>query len=117
LHLSRQAEQIEIVHDFIYALLAFSIPAKLVNRRTLMVVTLGWLVMFVGAIWMIYTAVTTESTTGSKVVWGVLIFLFGPLAGTIYFFMKKVGLVPLILMWIGVLVYGYSVFTAASSLM
>ena len=79
--------------------------------------TLGWLVMLVGAIWMIYTAVTTETTTGSKAVWGILIFLFGPLAGTVYFLMKKVGLVPLVLMWIGVLVYGYSVFTAASSLM
>jgi hypothetical protein len=82
-----------------------------------MIVSLGWLLMFVGAVWMIYTAVTTESTTGSKVVWGVLIFLLGPITGTIYFLMKKVGLIPLILMWIGVLFYGYSVFTATSSLL
>lgn len=73
-----------------------------------MFVGIGYLFMIVGAIWMIYLAVTTETTTASKVLWGILIFITGPIAGTIYFLMKKIGLVPLILMWIAVLFYGYS---------
>jgi hypothetical protein len=81
-----------------------------------MFVGIGWLLMIIGVIWMIYLAVTTETTTGSKAIWGILIFFFGPIAGTIYFLMKKVGLVPLILMWIGVLIYGYSAFTSVSTL-
>ena len=78
---------------------------------------LGALLMLIGVIWMIYLAVTKETTTGSKAIWGILIFFFGPLAGTIYFFMKKVGLVPLILMWIAVLLYGYGIFTGAGDIM
>lgn len=82
-----------------------------------MVIGLGALLMLIGAIWMIYLAVTTETTTASKAVWGILIFFFGPFAGTVYFLMKKVGLVPLILMWIAVLVYGYGAFTSVSNMM
>lgn len=77
-----------------------------------MIVGIGALLMLIGAIWMIYLAVTSEPTTGGKAIWGILIFLTGPFAGTIYFLLKKIGLVPLILMWIAVLFYGYGIFTS-----
>jgi len=82
-----------------------------------MVIGIGALLMLIGAIWMIVTAVQTESTTGSKAIWGILIFFTGPIAGTVYFLMKKVGLIPLVLMWIAVLAYGYGIFTGAADIL
>jgi hypothetical protein len=80
-----------------------------------MIIGVGGLLMLIGAIWMICLAVTGEPTTGGKVIWAIAIFLTGPLAGTIYFLVKKIGMVPLILMWIAILFYGFSIFTSVPS--
>lgn len=81
-----------------------------------MVIGIGGLIMLIGAIWMIVTAVKTESTTGSKVLWALVIFFLGAIGGTIYFFVRKAGGTPLILMWIGALLYGYGAFTSLSEM-
>lgn len=81
-----------------------------------MVIGIGALIMLIGAIWMIVTAVQTETTTGMKAVWGLVIFFFGAVGGTVYFLVRRAGGVPLILMWIGVLLYGYGAFTSMSQL-
>ncbi len=111
---------LDVDRVFIYALPAFSFnndSNKTRIQEELMIIGIGALLMFIGVVWMIVTAVQNESTTGSKAIWGILIFFTGPLASTIYFFMKKAGLVPLILMWIAVLFYGYGIFTSAGEIM
>lgn len=78
---------------------------------------IGALLLLVGAIWMIVVAVQSENSTAAKLIWGLLIFFTGPFAGTIFFLIKKAGLVPLILMWIAVLVYGAGIFTGPSDVL
>lgn len=67
---------------------------------------LGVLLQFVGAIWLVVLAIQTGQTTGEKALWGLVNFFCQPIGGIIFYFMKKVGLVPLILVIIGVILTG-----------
>lgn len=67
---------------------------------------LGVLLQFIGAIWLVVLAVQTGQTTGEKALWGLVNFFCQPIGGIIFYFMKKVGLVPLILVIIGVILTG-----------
>ena len=58
---------------------------------------LGAIVSFIGVIWMVITAIQTGKDTADKVIWGLVNFFCQPLGGIIYFFVKKQGLVPLLL--------------------
>ena len=78
---------------------------------------IGALIMLIGIIWFIYLAFQTEQTTGMKVLWAALLFFLQPITGIIYFFLRKVGLIPLILVLIGTIIYGYGAFSAASDVM
>ena len=79
-------------------------------------VMIGGLLMLVGAIWLIIISIQTGQSTGEKVLWAAVNFLCQPLGGIIFYIMKKQGLVPLILVIVGFLLYGagaYSVMQGA----
>jgi cytochrome c oxidase assembly factor CtaG len=62
-----------------------------------MLAVIGSLVAFVGAIWLIVTAIQTGQTTGDKVIWALVNFLCQPLGGIIFYIVKKQGLIPLLM--------------------
>jgi hypothetical protein len=62
---------------------------------------LGSILVFVGAIWLIITAIQTGKDTADKVIWALVNFLCQPLGGIIFFIVKKQGLVPLLLVLAG----------------
>ena len=72
---------------------------------------LGGLLMFVGAIWLVVIAIQTGKTTGEKVLWGLVNFFCQPLGGIIFFIVTKQGLIPLILVIVGLLLYGGGILT------
>ena len=74
-------------------------------------VGLGGLLMFVGAIWLVVIAIQTGKTTGEKVLWAVVNFFCQPLGGIIFFIVTRQGLIPLILVIVGVLLYGGGLLT------
>ena len=79
---------------------------------------LGALLAFVGTIWLIITAIQTGKDTTDKVIWAVVNFLCQPLGGIVYFFVKKQGLVPLLLViagWIMLVLGGAVTFSGTTS--
>jgi len=62
---------------------------------------LGSLVAFIGAIWLIVTAIQTGKDTTDKVIWAAVNFLCQPLGGIVYFIVKRQGLVPLLMVIVG----------------
>ena len=62
---------------------------------------LGSLLAFVGAIWLIVTAIQTGKDTTDKVIWALVNFLCQPLGGIVFFIVKKQGLIPLLLVLAG----------------
>ena len=73
--------------------------------------------MLVCIIWFVVLSFQMGGSTGEKVVWAIVNFFFQPIAGIIFFFVKKAGLVPMILGIIGVLLYGYGWFTSAGDIL
>lgn len=74
-----------------------------------MLAVIGSLIAFIGAIWLIVTAIQTGQTTGEKVIWAVVNFLCQPLGGIVFYIMKKQGLIPLLMViggWILVIAGG-----------
>ena len=68
---------------------------------------LGGLLLFIGTIWLIVIAVQTGKTTGEKVLWALVNFFCQPLGGIVFFIVKKQGMIPLILVIIGSLLFGF----------
>lgn len=66
-----------------------------------MIAILGWVLAVVGMIWLVVTAIQTGKDTTDKVIWALVNLLCQPLGGIIFFFVKKQGMVPLILVIIG----------------
>ncbi len=62
-----------------------------------MLAVVGSLIAFIGAIWLIVTAIQTGQTTGDKVIWALVNFLCQPLGGIIFYIVKKQGLIPLLM--------------------
>lgn len=74
-----------------------------------MLAVVGSLVAFIGAIWLIVTAIQTGQTTGDKVIWGLVNFLCQPLGGIVFYIVKKQGLIPLLMViggWVLIIVGG-----------
>ena len=74
-----------------------------------MLAVVGSLIVFIGAIWLIVTAVQTGQTTGDKVLWGLVNFFCQPLGGIVFYIVKKQGLIPLLMViggWILIVVGG-----------
>ena len=66
-----------------------------------MIAILGWILWLVGAIWLIVTAIQTGKDTTDKVIWALVNFLCQPLGGIVFYFVKKQGMVPLLLVIAG----------------
>ncbi len=73
---------------------------------------IGGLLMLICIVWFVILSIQTGASTGEKIIWVIVNLLFQPLAGIIFFFVKKVGLIPMILGIIGVVFYGYGIFTS-----
>ncbi|HRI03381.1 MAG TPA: hypothetical protein PLL77_06530 [Pyrinomonadaceae bacterium] len=70
---------------------------------------IGWLVAVIGMIWLVVTAIQTGKDTADKAIWGLVNFFCQPLGGIVFYFVKKQGLVPLLMViagWILVVVGG-----------
>jgi uncharacterized membrane protein len=78
---------------------------------------LGGLLMLVGAIWLIVIAVQTGQTTGDKVIWALVNFFCQPLGGIVFYFVKKQGLIPMLLVIIGAVLYGAGLATSMGDIM
>jgi hypothetical protein len=68
--------------------------------------SLGSVLVLVGAVWLIVIAVQTGQTTSEKVLWALVNFFCQPLGGIIFYFVRKQGLVPLLLMLAGCIISG-----------
>ena len=68
-----------------------------------MLAVVGSLIAFIGAIWLIVTAVQTGQTTGDKVLWGLVNFFCQPLGGIVFYIVKKQGLIPLLMVIGGII--------------
>ena len=66
-----------------------------------MIAILGWVLLVVGTIWLVVTAIQTSVETKDKVIWGLVNFFCQPLGGIIFYVMKKQGLIPLLLVIAG----------------
>jgi hypothetical protein len=82
-----------------------------------MTIGIGALLMLICVIWFVVLSIQLGNSTGEKVIWAVVNFLFQPLAGIIFFFVKKAGLIPMILGIIGMVFYGYGLFTSMGDVM
>ena len=80
-----------------------------------MIFGLGSLLILIGTIWLVVIAIQTGQTTGEKILWALVCFFCEPLGGIIFFAVKRVGLVPLILVLIGWAVGGYGYYNAAGA--
>lgn len=82
-----------------------------------MLAVVGSLVAFIGAIWLIVTAVQTGQTTGDKVLWGLVNFFCQPLGGIVFYIVKKQGLIPLLMViggWVLIVVGGGANFSVGN---
>ncbi len=82
-----------------------------------MALGIGAVLMLVCIIWFVVLSVQTGASTGEKVIWAIVNILFQPIAGIIFFFVKKAGLIPMILGIIGALFSGYGFFTSMGDVM
>jgi len=82
-----------------------------------MILGIGGLLMLICVVWFVILSVQLTTGTGEKVIWVIVNLLFQPLAGIVFYFMKGAGLIPMILGIIGVIFYGYGMFTSVSQLM
>jgi hypothetical protein len=78
---------------------------------------LGYILLLVGAIWLIVLAIQTSQTTGEKVLWALVNFLCQPIGGIVFYAMKRVGLVPLILVIIGAILTGIGNYSIMNDMM
>jgi hypothetical protein len=72
-----------------------------------MIFGLGSLLVLIGTIWLVIIAIQTGQTTGEKILWALVCFFCEPLGGIIFFAVKRVGLVPLVLILVGWAIGGY----------
>ena len=77
-----------------------------------MIFGLGSLLCLIGTIWLVVIAIQTGQTTGEKILWALVCFFCEPLGGIIFFAVKRVGLVPLLLILIGWAIGGYGYYNA-----
>ena len=67
----------------------------------------GAVVSFIGVIWMVVTAIQTGKDTTDKLIWGLVNFFCQPLGGIIFYFVKKQGLVPLLMVIGGIILVAF----------
>lgn len=79
--------------------------------------SLGGILALIGTIWLIVIAIQTSETTGEKIIWALVNFFCQPIGGIIFYIMKKQGLVPLILVIIGVILLGFGNYSMMDEMM
>lgn len=81
---------------------------------------LGWIMIVVGMIWLVVTAIQTGADTKEKVIWGLVNFLCHPIGSIIFYVVRKQGLIPMLINLIGwVLLFvggGMSMFSGMSGM-
>lgn len=82
-----------------------------------MTVTIGAILMLICVVWFVVLSFQVNGSTGEKIVWAIVNFLFQPLAGIIFYFVKKAGLIPMLIGIIAVVFYGYGIFTSMGDVM
>lgn len=82
-----------------------------------MFVGLGGLIMLIGTVWLIIIAIQTGATTGEKALWAIVNFICQPIGGIVFYIMKKQGLVPLILVIVGWLIFGFGYYSMMGDMM
>lgn len=78
---------------------------------------LGGLLVLIGTIWLIVIAIQTGQTTGEKVIWALVNFFCQPIGGIVFYIIKKQGLVPLILVIIGIILAGIGNYSLMGDMM
>ncbi len=78
---------------------------------------LGSVLMLVGVVWLIILSIQTGETTGEKALWAIVNFICQPIGGIVFYVMKRVGLVPLILVIIGAILLGVGNYSMAGDMM
>ena len=81
-----------------------------------MLLSLGALLIFIGAIWFIILSFQTQNSMGMKILWAVVNFLFQPIGGIIFYVVNRVGTIPLILVILGAILYGAHIFTSPTAI-
>ena len=79
-------------------------------------VGLGSLLILIGVIWMVVIAVQTGQTTGEKALWAIVNLICQPIGGIVFYIVKKQGLIPLILIIVGYIIFApgyYSIMSEA----
>jgi cytochrome c oxidase assembly factor CtaG len=77
---------------------------------------LGSLLILIGVIWMVVIAIQTGQTTGEKALWAIVNLICQPIGGIVFYIVKKQGLIPLILIIVGYIIFApgyYSVINEA----
>jgi hypothetical protein len=69
-------------------------------------VYLGSLISFIGAIWFVIIAIQTGKSGGEKAGWAIFNLFCQPISGIIFYIVKRVGLVPLLLVIVGAIIMG-----------
>ena len=69
-----------------------------------MIGIVGWLLFVVGLIWLVVTAIQTGKDTTDKIIWALVNFFCQPLGGIVFYFVKKQGLIPMLLVVIGTII-------------
>ena len=83
----------------------------------MLLANIGGLLILIGAIWLIVIAVQTGQSTGEKVLWALVNFFCQPIGGIVFYFMKRQGLIPLILIIIGYVIFGFGYSSMMSEVM
>lgn len=78
---------------------------------------LGALLVLVGTIWLIVLSIQTGQTTGEKALWAIVNLICQPIGGIVFYIMKRVGLVPLILVIIGAILAGIGNYSMMGDMM
>jgi hypothetical protein len=75
---------------------------KIITEETMAnIVYIGSLITFIGAIWLVILSIQTGKTGGEKALWVIVNFICQPIGGIVFFFMKRVGLIPLLFVIVG----------------
>ena len=77
---------------------------------------LGNLLVFIGAIWLVIISIQIGKTTGEKALWAIVNFICQPLGGIIFYIMNRAGLIPLIMIIVGVILMGTGYSSVASTM-
>jgi zinc transporter ZupT len=76
----------------------------------------GALISFIGSVWFIILAIQTGKSNREKALWAIISLICQPIGGLIFYIVKRVGLVPLILVIIGAILMAVGYTDMASRL-